>query len=149
MNEHTFPIRYFFPIQVLLKLLPNCLSHSNRACGWLLKFRSRGTTGSLILSHDFGHLCRGRRVQKSGHSDFGNFEQFCSILQFTCVQADTASAACPSQPGTLAITSIILAAVICDADEPCSVKTAQAPDSSFTMSPLNTALPLYFYSLGF
>ena len=37
------------------------------------KFRSRGTTGSSILDHDFGHLCRGRRIQMSGHSDFGIF----------------------------------------------------------------------------
>ena len=34
---------------------------------------SRGTTGSSILDHDLGHLCRGRRIQMSGHSDFGIF----------------------------------------------------------------------------
>ena len=34
----------------------------------------RGTTGSSILDHDFGHLCRGRRIQMSGHSDFGIFD---------------------------------------------------------------------------
>ena len=28
---------------------------------------------SSILDHDFGHLCRGRRIQMSGHSDFWNF----------------------------------------------------------------------------
>ena len=28
---------------------------------------------SSILDHDFGHLCRGRRIQMSGHSDFGIF----------------------------------------------------------------------------
>ena len=26
-----------------------------------------------ILDHDFGHLCRGRRIQMSGHSDLGIF----------------------------------------------------------------------------
>ena len=31
--------------------------------------RSRGTTGSSMLDHDFGHLCRVRRIQMSGHSD--------------------------------------------------------------------------------
>ena len=31
------------------------------------KFRSRGTTGSSILDHDFCHLCRCRRIQMSGH----------------------------------------------------------------------------------
>ena len=35
--------------------------------------RSRGTTGSSILDHDLGHLCRGRRIQMSGHSDLGIF----------------------------------------------------------------------------
>ena len=30
-------------------------------------------TGSSILDHDFGHLCRGRRIQMSGHSDLGIF----------------------------------------------------------------------------
>ena len=43
---------------------------------------------------------------------------------FTSVLADTASAACPSQPGNLATTSMIFGAVIWDADEPCSVSTA-------------------------
>ena len=46
------------------------------------------------------------------------------------------------------MTSIILAAVICEADEPCSVKTAKAPESSSTMSPRGTTLPLYFWSFG-
>ena len=36
-------------------------------------FLSRGTTGSSILDHDLGHLCRGRRIQMSGHSDLGIF----------------------------------------------------------------------------
>ena len=68
---------------------------------------------------------------------------------FTRVYADTASAACPSQSGNLAITSITFPAVICDADEPCSVKTAWTPESSFTLSPRSTTLPLYFCSLLF
>ena len=37
------------------------------------------------------------------------------------------------------------AAVICDADDPCSVNTAQDPDSSFTISPRSTTRPLYFW----
>ena len=36
------------------------------------------------------------------------------------------------------------AAVICDADDPCSVNTAYDPVSSFTISPRNTTRPLYF-----
>ena len=54
--------------------------------------------------------------------------EFSVILEhlsfFTWVLADTASAACPSQPGSLEMISMIFAAVICDADEPCSVNTA-------------------------
>ena len=29
---------------------------------------------AFMLDHDFGHLCRGRRIQMSGHSDLGIFE---------------------------------------------------------------------------
>ena len=36
------------------------------------------------------------------------------------------------------------AAVICDADDPCSVNTALDPESSITMSPRSTTRPLYF-----
>ena len=36
------------------------------------------------------------------------------------------------------------AAVICDADDPCSVNTAYDPESSFTMSSRSTTQPLYF-----
>ena len=34
--------------------------------------------------------------------------------------------------------------VIWDTDDPCSVNTAYEPESSFTMSPRRTTLPLYF-----
>ena len=53
------------------KIFSNCLSHKRPAKGWPYRFRSRRTTGSSIL--DQGHLCRGRRIQMSGHSDFGVF----------------------------------------------------------------------------
>ena len=49
----------------------NCLSHTSLGEGWPYWFRSRGTTVSSILDHDLGHFCRGRRIQMSGHSDFG------------------------------------------------------------------------------
>ena len=45
--------------------------------------------------------------------------------------ADTASAACPSQFGSLAMTSITFAAVIVEAVEHCSLNTAYALESSF------------------
>ena len=75
-----------------------------------------------MLDQDSGHLCR---VQISGHSDLGSFNnnvEASSIL--TWEKADIASAACPADPGSLAMISITLAAVICDADESCSVNTA-------------------------
>ena len=46
------------------------------------------------------------------------------------------------------MTSVTFAAVICDADEPCSVKTACAPESSFTMSPRSATRPGYFWYFG-
>ena len=50
------------------KIISNCLSHDSPAKRWPYKFLSRGTTGPSILDHDFGHLCRGRRIQMSGHN---------------------------------------------------------------------------------
>ena len=64
------------------KIFSNCLSHNSPAKGWPYRFRSRGTTGSSILDHDLGHLCRGRRIQLSGHSDFGIFSTICEHLPF-------------------------------------------------------------------
>ena len=40
------------------KIFSTCLSHNSPAKGWPYKFLSRGTTGSSILDHDLGHLCR-------------------------------------------------------------------------------------------
>ena len=71
-NKHsqleTFSQPYFN------KIFSNCLSQNSPAKRWPYRFRSRGTTGSSTLDHDFGHLCRGRRIQMSGHSDFGIFK---------------------------------------------------------------------------
>ena len=39
-------------------------------------------------------------------------------------KTDTASAACPAHPDSLDMISMTFAAVICDADDPCSVNTA-------------------------
>ena len=44
-------------------------------------------------------ICRGRRIQMSGHSDLGFFYNLGSSSIFTGFLADTASAACPAQPG--------------------------------------------------
>ena len=55
------------------RTFPNCLSYDGPGIGWPYRFRSRGTTGSSILDHDFVHLCCGRRIWISGHFDFGFF----------------------------------------------------------------------------
>ena len=60
----------------------------------------------------------------SGHSDYGILNSFGASSIFTWVSADTASAACRAQPGSLEMISMTFAAVICDADDPCSVNTA-------------------------
>ena len=57
----------------------------------------------------------------SGHSDLGIFNNLGASFIFTWVVADTASTVCPSHPGNLEMISMTLAAVICDADNPCSV----------------------------
>ena len=51
----------------------DCRSHNNPADGCSCKFCSRGTTGSSMFAQDFGHLCRGRRIHTSGHSDLKKF----------------------------------------------------------------------------
>ena len=100
-----------------------------------------------MFDHGFDHLCRGIRIHVSGHSDFGILSSVGESFIFTWVYADIASAACPSQSGILAITSMTFAAVICDADESCSVNTAYAPESSFTISPRGTSRHLYFWNV--
>ena len=127
------------------KIFSNCLSHNSPAKGWPYRFRSRGTTGSSILDHYLGHMCRGRRIQMSGQSDLGIFNNFGASSIFTLVQAGTASAAGPAHPGSLDMISMTFAAVIWDADDPCSVNTASDPESYFTMSPRSTTRPLYFW----
>ena len=58
-------------------------SHNSPPKGFPYKFLSRKTTGSSILDHDFGHLCRGRRIQMSGHSRYLEFSIiFWSIFHF-------------------------------------------------------------------
>ena len=67
------------------RIFSNCLSHNSPAKGWPYRFRSRRTTGSSILDHDFGHLCRGRRIQMSGHSDLEIFNNLWASSIFTWV----------------------------------------------------------------
>ena len=95
-----------------------CHPHDN-----IVSSLARGTTGSSMFAHGFGHLCRGRRIHTSGHSDAGILSNLGASSNFTWVYADTAPAACPSQSGSLAMTSNTFVGVIRDADEPCSEKT--------------------------
>ena len=147
-TKKTFPIRYFSHPS-FNRVSSNCISHSNPANGCPHRFRSRSTTGSSMFAHDLGHVCRGRRINTSGHSDFGILSNLGASSSFTWVYADTVSAACPSQSGSLAMRSITFPAVIWDGDEPCSVKNAKAPESSFTMSPRSTTPPLFCFLFCF
>ena len=88
----------------------NC--HNSPAKGWPYRFRSGGTTWFSILDNDFGHLCRGKRIEMSGHSDVGFFIIFGAFFIFTWVQGDTASASCPAHPGSPDMISMIFVAVI-------------------------------------
>ena len=69
-------------------------------------------------------ICVSVDVSKSGHSGSGIFNNVGASSILTWVQTDTASAACPGQPGSLDMTSITFDAVICDADDPFSVNSA-------------------------
>ena len=84
------------------------------------------------------------------HLDTLTFEFSTSLERppFFSVQADAASAACPVQSGSPATTSITFAAVIHKANDPCSVHTAYAPESSLTLSPRSTTRPLDFWCLN-
>ena len=75
-DEQTdIPELVLFPIQVPIELSRIVFPTINPASGCPYRFRSRGTAGSLMVDQDFGHLCRGRRIQLSGHSDFGIFNK--------------------------------------------------------------------------
>ena len=54
---------------------------------------SSGPTGSSLPDNDRGHLCCGKRIRMSGHSDFGIFNNFSASSIFSRVKADTASVA--------------------------------------------------------
>ena len=142
MYKETFPIGNFFS---------NCAAIGSTQIAFPIivlpkddhaHFVQEERHGSSILDHDLGHLCRSRRIQMSGHFAFEIFNNLGAFSIFNWVQADTASAACPTQPGSLEMISMTFAAVICDADDPCSVNTACA---SFTMSPRSTTRPLFFW----
>ena len=74
-----------------------------------------------MFHHDLGHVCRGKRIHISGHSDFGIVSNFGAPSTLTWVWAGTASAVCPPQPGSLAMTAYGLRAL--DRTRPTSKRT--------------------------
>ena len=81
----------------------------------------------------------------SGHADFGNLSIICEHLPFLLgFEQILRPLLVLHILESLDIMSMPFAAVICDADDPCSVNAAYEPESSFTMSPRSTTLPLYF-----
>ena len=132
MNEQAFPIRYSFPIQVP-KELPRTVFPTRSQ---QVDVRKIVVREDPLFDQDYGHLCRGRRTQKSGHS--GSLES----------STTSERPPCPVQSGSPAISSITFAAVIDKANDPCYVNTAYAPESSFTMSFGSKTRPLYFWCSG-
>ena len=106
-DERTnVPNSEFSPIQVLIKLLRIVFPIAIQLMDDHINFVQE-------VPRDL-QFCR-------GHSIVSNLG---ASSNFTKVHADTASAACPSQPGNLAMTSTTFAAVIWDGDEPCSAYAA-------------------------
>ena len=115
------------------KASSNCLSHNNPGQWMTVQVSFNKYHGIFNYCPWFWPFMPWKTYPNVWSFRSGNFEQSGSILQFYLRRkAGTASAACPPQPGNLAITSITFAA-IWNADEPCSVKTAWAPEPSFTM----------------
>ena len=78
-DERTYiPNSEFSPIQVLVKLLRIVFPIPIQQMGDHTSF-----VQDKILSHDFGHVCRGRRNQTSGHSDFGILSHLRASSNFT------------------------------------------------------------------
>ena len=71
MNQETFPI-WNFPIHVSKGFsqvaFPTIVLPKDDHTDFAQEERL-----GLPYWHDFGHLCRGRRIQMSGHSDLGIF----------------------------------------------------------------------------
>ena len=62
LTNKTLPI-WNFSQPYFNRTFSNCRSHNSPAKGWPYRFRSRGTTGSFIVDHDFG-LCVSVDVSK-------------------------------------------------------------------------------------
>ena len=94
---------------------------------WPYRFRSwRMMLALPYRIHDLRHLCFGRRIQISGHSAFGIFAL--TLVQIFHIDlALRGYCVCCLSMRNLVVWiwyPWLLAAVICDADDPCSVNTA-------------------------
>ena len=72
-NKQTFPIRYFSSSKFQQNLLEQ--SFPQEASNWMsVQISFKRNHGIFdVCPMRFGHLSRGRRIQKSGHSDSGIF----------------------------------------------------------------------------
>ena len=133
------------PSNFQLELFSSCLSHISREVGDHLNFVQEE---QQVLHCWTMILATCVVVDVSRCLDALTWEVSAMLVRLPFrLLADTASAACPAHPGSLATTSISFA-VICDADDPCSVNTAWEPESSFTALPRRTTRPLYFWNFG-
>ena len=85
-------------------------------------------------------------MKKSGHSDYGNFQLFLEHLPLLRgFQQILHQLLVLRSLAVWNMISMTFAAVIWDADDPCSANTTWDPESSFTISPRSTTRPLYFW----
>ena len=66
------------PVQVPIERPQTVFPTRGQQVGDITNFVREEPQGLRCFDQDLGHLCRGRRVQKYGHSDF---EKFCSVSQ--------------------------------------------------------------------
>ena len=122
-NTHSQFVAFSHPSSY--KSSSNGHSWNNPANGWPYPFRSRGTTRSSTFAHDFGHFCRGRRIQTSGHSVL----HMLSNLGPECKQRLHQKHYMRCFSVTIWqswITPVTSAVIIWYVDEPCSIKLCKS-----------------------
>ena len=139
-KRHSHPWTFSNPSFMIFFV--ECNSHRRPARGCPYKFSLKRQYGSLNFSQllSLGHLCLGNLIQVS-------------MLKHSFISANTtwwyapiASESPPALPGKRANASNSFAAAWCEAEVPCSVKTAKVFSSSLTWSPRRTTRPLYLRS---
>ena len=98
-------------------------------------------TGPWISSHDLERRDRVRRIQMAGTPI--TLERL--PISIECKRT-LHHLLVLRVLGSPEITYRTLAGVMCDAEDPCSVNTANEPESSFTTSPSSTKRPLYVWN---